>query len=314
VPATGTDATGPSGHELYLREPSPREPYLREPDGRGLQLGRVLARGFDGRSETSLDPDLRVFVSDLARPYGVPLREDLLRQGVGHSYGEMAEELLRQALPDGEPVDLLLLASAIPDVRPGRSTAVHLTRYCPGAPLAFAVNDQGPAAAFTALRIARDYQRTGACRRAAVLVLEQASLHYTPPVPVRVPDRHQAVVLVCEESPAAGMTIRQESSFAAGSVDEAVAGALGPLGPEAALLAGPGLGEPPDPGWGAAQTVFAPAGQPTTGVWSELALRWPEWRAQRRPVLVADYDPELRRLGLLTVHPAAVPAGSVVGW
>ncbi|QMU76572.1 2-hydroxy-acid oxidase [Streptacidiphilus sp. PB12-B1b] len=295
-----------------------REPYLREPDGRGLRISRVLSRAFDGRSETSLDPDLRVFVSDLARPYGVPLREDLLEQGVGHSYGEMAEGLLRESLPDGEPVDLLVLAVAIPDVRPGRSTAVYLSRYCPGAPLAFAVNDQGPAAAFTALRIAQDYQRTGAARRAAVLVLEQASLHYTPPVPVRVPDGHRAVLLVCEESPVTELSIRQESQVAPGSVAEAVADRLALLGPEAVLVAGPGVGAPPSgSGWGAERTVSAPAGQPMTGVWSELALGLPGWREQRRPVLVADYDPDLGRLGLLAVglptaptHRAAVDTAS----
>ncbi|QMU69451.1 2-hydroxy-acid oxidase [Streptacidiphilus sp. P02-A3a] len=272
-----------------------------------MRVSRVLARNFDGRSETSLDPDLRVFVSDLTRPYGVPLREDLLRAGVGHSYGEMAEGLLAQALPNGEPVDLLLLAFAIPDVRPGRSTAVHLTRFCAGTPLAFAVNDQGPAAAFTALRIVQDYQRTGGCRRAVVLVAEQASLHYTPAVPVRVPDVHCAVALVCEESATPELTVHQETTKA-GSVAQAVAGRLAALGPEAVLLAGSGLDGIVDPDL---PTVLAPAGQPTTGVWSQLATRLPGWREQRRPVLVADYDPALGRLSLVGVQP--VPAAATAG-
>jgi len=284
----------------------PGAPYPGAARTPGVRVSRVLARDFDGRSETSLDPDLRVFVSDLTRPYGVPLREDLLRAGVGHSYGEMAEGLLAEALPDGEPVDLLVLAFAIPDVRPGRSTAVHLSRFCAGTPLAFAVNDQGPAAAFTALRIVRDYQRTGGCRRAVVLVAEQASLHYTPGVPVRVPDVHCAVALVCEESTADELAVHQESSVAAEPAARLVAARLSALGPEAVLLAGAGLGDAVGAPVG---TVVASAGQPTTGVWSELAGRLPGWRERRRPVLVADYDPVLRRLSMVGIQPSPAATG-----
>ena len=290
-------------------DPYVRQAYLGGPPLPGVRVRRVLARRFDGRSETSLDPDLRVFVSDLTRPYGVPLREDLLREGVGHSYGEMAEGLLREALPDGDPVDLLVLAFAIPDVRPGRSTAVHLSRFCAGSPLAFAVNDQGPSAAFTALRIVRDYQRTGGCRRGVVLLVEQASLHYTPPVPVQVPDHHSAVVLVCEESDRAELTVYQESMASARSAAESVAERLALLGPEGVLVAGAGLDLPAD---GRARTVVAPAGQPTTGVWSELAAGLPGWREQQRPVLVADHDPVLGRLGLVEFDPVGVATGERV--
>ena len=290
-------------------DPYVRQAYLGGPPLPGVRVRRVLARRFDGRSETSLDPDLRVFVSDLTRPYGVPLREDLLREGVGHSYGEMAEGLLQEALPDSEPVDLLVLALAIPDVRPGRSTAVHLSRFCAGSPLAFAVNDQGPAAAFTALRIVRDYQRTGGCRRGVVLLVEQASLHYTPPVPVQVPDHHSAVVLVCEESDRAELTVYQESMASARSAAESVAERLALLGPEGVLVAGAGLDLPADV---RARTVVAPAGQPTTGVWSELAAGLPGWREQQRPVLVADHDPVLGRLGLVEFDPVGVATGERV--
>ncbi|MBC3841529.1 hypothetical protein GXW82_18310 [Streptacidiphilus sp. 4-A2] len=209
-------------------------------------------------------------------------------------------------------MDLLVLALAIPDVRPGRSTAVHLSRFCAGSPLAFAVNDQGPAAAFTALRIVRDYQRTGGCRRAVVLVAEQASLHYTPPVPVRVPDRHVAVALVCEESSAPELTVHQATSVQPESVAGLVAGQLAVLGAEAVLVAGAGLPGTAQAGAAAARSVDAPAGQPLTGVWSELAARLPQWRSQGRPVLVADYDPVLGLLGMAGFHPAADPGSAPV--
>ena len=274
------------------------------PERRGLRVARVVAKDFDGRSETSLDPDLRVFVSDLTRPYGLDLREDLLRGGAGHSYGEMAEALLAEALPAGEPVDLLVLAFSSPDVRPGRSAAVHLSSLCPGAPLAFAVCDQGPAAAFTALRIASDYSRSGACRRAVVLAVEQTALHHRPAEPVALPDRHCAVVLVCEQTDAEEVVVRQSSGPVADSAPAQVCSERAALGPETALILGPelalGAGAP-------GPVVAARPGQPFTGVWTELAARLPGWRAERRPVLVADLDRRLGRLSTVALPVGAAP-------
>lgn len=267
----------------------------------GLRISRVLSRDFDGRSETSLDPDLRTFVSDLTRPYGVPLREDLLREGVGHSYGEMAEGLLREALPDGaEPVDLLVMAFDVPDVRPGRSTSVHLSSFCPGTPLAFAICDQGSAAAFTALRIASDYLATGAARRAVVLLAEQTALHHLPPEPVRLPDRHCAVVLVCEraEEDTPSVTVRQQSGPELDPLGTVRTEAK-ELGPGTAVLLSHGLAVSEEAAQGR-------GGQPLTGVWTELAARLPVWQAEGRAVLVADLDRGLGRLSTLTL-PGADP-------
>ena len=256
----------------------------------GLGVARVLSRDFDGRSETSLHPDLRVFVSDLVGPDGPALREDLLERGVGHAYGEMGEVLLRAALAPDERVDLLIVAFDVPDVQPGRANAVHLSRFCPGSPLAFAVCDQGTSAAFTALRIASDYGRTGGIRRAVVLVMEQTALHHVPERPVPLPDRHRGVAIVCERSEEAGMTVRQSSGPDLGPDlgAELVRTERKALGPDAAVLLGADV---------------AP-GQPLTGVWTELAARLPGWRAEGRPVLVADLD---RRLGRLSTLALAVP-------
>lgn len=270
--------------------------------GPGFGVTRVLSRYVDGRSETSLDPDLRVFVSDLVRPYGLPLREDLLRQGVGHSYGEMGAALLGAELPPDEPVDLLVVAFDVPDVRPARSTAVYLSRFCPGEPLAFAVCDQGPAAAFTALRIAAAYAATGDCRRAVVLLAEQTALHHVPDQPVALPDRHCVVALVCEPTEAGTMTVRQHSGSDLGPGEGPELGAellrteRKALGPDAAVVLGPALAPPPGTG----------RNQPLTGVWTDLAAGLPGWRAERRPVLVADLDRRLGRLSTL-VLPAPLP-------
>src|SRR5438309_1780009 len=96
-----------------------------------VYLRRVVARDFPEPARTAADPGhrarLREYLSDLAAPYGVALREAMFAGPHGHSYGEMAEALLRDLLSGGEAVDLLVLAFAVPDIRPGRATATYLS-------------------------------------------------------------------------------------------------------------------------------------------------------------------------------------------
>ncbi|MFI5529957.1 hypothetical protein ACIA8O_15585 [Kitasatospora sp. NPDC051853] len=266
-------------------------------DRRGPRVTRALAAGFDGRSEASLHPDLRTFLGDLVRPYGLPLREDLLAEGAGHDYGEMAAGLLGKVLAEDEPADLLILAFSSHDVRPAAPSALHLSRHCPGQPTAFAVCDQGSAAAFTALRLAAAHQRTGGSRRAVVVLAEQSVLHYETPGPAVLPERHQAVVLVCEEGAGEGLRVRQEAQPDGPAALSSVLAAHRELGPGARLLLASGLGADGVPD----DAVAAPPGQPFTGVWSLLAdhlARHPEGGG---PLLVADHDRQLGRLSTLTL-------------
>ncbi len=279
-------------------------------EARGLRVTRAVAAGFDGRSEASLHPDLRTFVGDLVRPYGLPLREDLLSEGVGHDYGQMAEGLLGRALSADEPADLLILAFSSPDVRPGAPSALHLSRHCPGQPTAFAVCDQGSAAAFTALRIAAAHHRTGGCRRAVVVLAEQSALHYEAPEPVGLPEEHRAVVLVCEEGAGAGMRIRQEAQPDGSQALRSVLADHRELGLGAGLLlaaelaadlAGAARPADSDP-HGAPEAVgTARPGQPFTGVWTLLADRLAQRPEAAGPLLVADHDRRLGRLSTLSL-------------
>ncbi|MER7706752.1 hypothetical protein ABTX81_28130 [Kitasatospora sp. NPDC097605] len=264
-------------------------------------LTRVLTRYADGRSERSLDPDLRVFVSDLVRPYGLALREDLLAEGVGHAYEELAAGLLAEALGPDEPADVLIQAFDSPDVRPGAPTSLALSRSCAGTPVALALCDQGTAGAFGALRAVDAYRRTGFARRAVVVLAEQTALHYEPAAPVTLPDRHCAVVLVCEPAPGEELAVRQDTGADAESAAEEVRRQAKELGEGAAVLLSAALEVP------GLDAVRAPAGQPFTGVWSALAERLPAWRAERRPVLVADLDPRLGVLSTLTLRAGPKP-------
>jgi hypothetical protein len=261
---------------------------------RRLHIRAVARRVFDappaiaGRPEHP--PHLREYLSDLVRPYGLSLRDGL----EGHSYGEMAAALIGELVEPDQPVDLLVVAFAIPDVRPGRATATYLSHLCPGRPLAFAVCDQGGAAAFTGLRLVREYARSGGCQRALLLVLEQAGLAYDTGLPVDVPDAHTAVALLCDDDGAARVeSIHQHADVAAGRAPGLFAHGLSaaPAAADLRLIVTEGLAGA-HPG---ARVV--PAGRPHTGVWWELA------DALQRPgrVVLAAHDQHLRYLCLSTI-------------
>ncbi len=276
------------------------------PEGAPLRLSRVLSLEVPGRSEASLDPDLRVFAADLARPYGLALREEALIEGRGHAFTEMGEQLIRQLVPAEEPVDLLILVFAVPDVQPGRAASVYLSSVCPGQPLAFALCDQGAAGAFSALRIAREYLRSGDCRRALVLIAEQAELHYEPARPTVLPDRHTIVGLLCTADGAPEVAeVRERTGVDAQAVGPLLA-ELWQESPRAVAVLGPGLAAQPEPT--DRQVTRARAGAPFTGIWSELARGLPGWREQRLPVLLAEYDADLGYLCSARLDP--VPAGA----
>jgi 4-hydroxymandelate oxidase len=303
---------------------------------------RIERRRFDGPGHGRPGSDerafLREYMSDLARPYGLALRErvrggpgllegaDLLggdgpREGTGllegagllegeggHRYEEMAEELIAALVPLERPVDLVVLAFAVPDVRAGRTTASYRGRACPGDPLAFAVCDQGPSAAFTGLRLIRELSRTGGCRRSLLLILEQPCLPYQLSAPIVLPAQATGVGLLCDTSgPARLVADRQHTAVPPEGLDALLAVELADLcaGPApVTLVLGDGLAGYPVPSVHRVRT--APAGQPSTGVWWALA---DELDTAGRVVLV-EYDPAL---GYLCLAAFEVGAGPVLG-
>jgi hypothetical protein len=260
-------------------------------------------------------------VGDLVAPYGVALRPDV---SGGHSYGEMLAGLIGDlVVPSAEPVDALILGFAVPDVWPDRATATYLSHVCPGSPLAFAVCDQGIAAGFTALRLARDYAASGGCRRVLVALAEQTRLDYDPPAPAlaSVPDRHAAFAMLCGAGPVPAPVARRPGGdgppllravrvlpgVPAAKVPGILHRELAALPSESGeekrtLVLGQGLAgltsaDAPDlqpvPGW---RPVPLAPGQPLTGAWREFAA----WAAlpDRGSLAIADYDPGLRYLCL----------------
>ena len=261
VHAMTPPATGPASGTVYVNRMVHRAFHR---DGEFLRAPRHRA-------------NVRVYLSDLLRPYGLTLDEERFEAGTGQSYGEMAVELI-EAVVD-EPVDVLVLAFAVPDVWPGRATATYLSHVCPGAPLAFAVCDQGTAGAYTGLRLVRDYLLSGAARRALLLTVEQSTVHYDPPGAAPIPTGAAGVAVLCALAPT-GPDARRLDSVSVRP--HATPTDLADPPPGATLIAGAGLDQ-------------ARAGQPYTGAWAGLAATTTT-TAATGTVVLADYDPALRYL------------------
>ncbi len=287
-------------------------------DGPGAWLPLPLTgagrREFPGASAAALDPALRGYLADMVRPYGLTLRHELFERASGHSYGEMAGALLTETLPAGRQLDLLVLGFSMHDVIPGRSTAAYLSGLCPGNPLAFAICDAGAAAPFTALRVIADYARTGSCRRAALVVVEQATMHYEPAAPAAAPAANAAVALLFGESGSVRIgAVRQHADVARADALPLLVGQLAALAgrrEDITVITGNGLASLA--GWAAWPARLAglagdwrlraaPPGQPCTGVCWELAGYLPQCAADGRLILLADYEPVLKYLCLTAI-------------
>lgn len=259
--------------------------------GTGLTLRRVAHNGEDGDSPLAADPALRPYLTDLAATHGLSLREDVL--GTGQAYAELAVPVIDAVTSPEEPVDLLVLVYGVPDVQPGRNVALWLAAHCPGEPLAFAVADQGTAAAFTALRLAADFAATGECARALVVVAEQTAVPYPLTTPAPVPDRHCAVALLLDGGPAE-VEVRTHPALPPEAVGAVLAAEVAELTGDreaVTLVLGPGVGAVPETA--GARVLRAAPGLPHTGLWARLADAQPGSH-----LVVADYD---QALGYLCV-------------
>ncbi|MFC4857882.1 hypothetical protein [Actinophytocola glycyrrhizae] len=276
--------------------------------GTGLALRRVVHRGHAGPpladSALAAHPTLRPYLTDLTATRGLALREEVL--GTGQAYVELAAPVVEAVTSPDEPVDLLVLAYGVPDVQPGRNAALQLAAHCPGHPLAFAVCDQGPAAAFTALRLAADYAATGACTRAVLVVAEQTAVPYALTTQAPVPDRHAAVALLLEGGPAPA-DVRGHPALPQEAVGAVLAAEVAELTGErtgVTLVLGPGLGAVP--GVRADEVLLGAPGLPYSGSWARLADGAPG-----RFVVIADYDPALGYLCVAGLEPGPRPTARV---
>ena len=282
---------------------------------------RASRRSFTGPADFLADPGnrarVRVYLADMARPYGRVVRaEDFaepLSSALGQSYGEMAAELIGSVVSADEPVDVLVLAFSIHDLRPGRQTAAYLSHVTPGTPMAFAICDQGSAAAFSGLRIAGEYASSAAVRRALLIVVEQAALPYDGGA--AVPAHHRAVAMLFGDGPVLSgdgpqlrvTAVRQHPGVPPGCVASLAATELAEL-TAGCQATGVVLGDALATLWtapAAGRVRVMPPGQPSTGVWWGLIDELAGQDGHPGTVVVADYDAQLRYLCLCAFGTAA---------
>lgn len=300
---------------MFVTRP-PAGPPLR----RDLHLVRAVRRSFTGPAEFLADPGnqarVGTYLADMAGAYACEIAPAApgAPPVLGHSYGEMAEALIGSAVSADEPVDLLVLAFSVHDVRPGRQTAAYLSHITPGAPMAFAVCDQGSAAAFSGLRAAREYAASAGVRRALLIVVEQAALPYRCPVPV--PARHRGVAMLYGESakPRARVAdVRQHPGIRPGDVPGPAAADLAEWAAgqhEVGLVLSDALGRVWTPPAGSRVRVMPP-GQPSTDVWWGLIGELSSDGGPPDLLVAADYDPGLGYLCLTAFDTR--PRGSEAG-
>ena len=157
--------------------------------------------------------------------------------------------------------------------------------------MSFAICDQGSASPFTGLRVLGDY----GVRRALLIVVEQAALPYESVA--ATPAAHRGVAMLYEEGQGTRVTeVRQYPDVSPDAVPEVARLEVAELSaghPGARLVLSDSLARvwPDHP-----DHTPAPAGQPTTGVWWQVA------GAREGAVLVGDYDRELRYLCFAVVE------------
>ena len=305
-------------------------PPAGPPVSHDLHLVRAGRRTFTGSAEFLAEAENRArvgeYLADLGRPYGRNVPAALFGEppspDLGQSYGEMAGTLIGSVVPADEPADLLVLAFSVHDLRPGRQTAAYLSHLTPGEPMAFAVCDQGSAAAFSGLRIACEYAASAGLRRALLVVAEQAALPYD--APVALPSQHRAVAMLFASGSGSSRPASSRPASSRPGGDSAVGPARVaglcqhpgvPPGDVAALAAadlaglaagyhavGLVLSATVAAFWtapAAGQVRVMPPGQPSTDVWWGLIDEFAgDADPASRPdlLVVADYDPYLRYL------------------
>ena len=296
---------------MFVARPPATPP--RRPD---LHLVRAVGATFTGPAEFLADPGNRArvgeYLADMARPYGREVPAALFGEpsspARGHSYGEMAQALIGPAVLADEPVDLLVLAFSVHDLRPGRQTAAYLSHLTPAAPMAFAICDQGSAAAFSGLRIIDAYASSAGIRRALLIVVEQADLPYD--CPVTLPEQHRGVAMLYADGamsqaqasqPQARVSgMRQHPGARPGDVGGLADADLAELAAghrEVSLVLSDSLAAT----WtapAAGRVRVMPPGQPSTAVWWGLIDELTGDAGHPDLVVAADYDPGLRYLSL----------------
>lgn len=256
--------------------------------------------------------------SERCAPYQVTVDPDRPLPGNRNSFSQMSADMIELLRDQGDP-GLIVIAHATPDSDPSISIAGYLQHRLGGDPLVFAISDQGRVAPFTALRIAQDWARNGACRATAVIAADQATLAYADPALGHLDTAadHAVGLLLTTDGTVPLLAVRQLPATAPSQVGAVVADAVAEFGSVVPLIVvtGQAVGPGVVPAWTNAQARRVPGDQHCTALWSVVADELTgvgqhrEGRPNLRPrgrVLAVDYEPALRLLSLAVFDPPPV--------
>ncbi|WP_050514581.1 hypothetical protein [Streptomyces rimosus] len=257
-----------------------------------LRLAGAAHRAFTGRPAAPADPFLARIYSDMAELYGTAFDRERFEHANRNTFTDMARVLLDVLPPVPDAVDLVVVASAVPDFDPRESVVSYLTEALPGTPQSFALSDQGDAAPYTALRLAGQYAAEEQAGRVLLTVFDQTTVPANPGPPRQGTDARDgaAALLLSAEGSGAPTGVRQYGGLTREDAHALLRESL-PGGP-ATLLLGGGLD---------AERVAVPSGVtverasaefPCSGAWGLLADQLPHFAGQRLPVFLADFVPQ----------------------
>jgi hypothetical protein len=267
----------------------------------GVHVSRVVHQVFTERTQPvfGLDAGLaQILIERLGR--GGEL--DSCLASLGNSFISMSEALLGELPGELPDLDAVLLAYHSPDLYRSDVAGCYLADRLPGTPVPCSLAASGPGAVFLALRVADGMCRLGELNWAALFGYDQNAVGRETGGPSR--SRPDAAVL---------LQLGARGEAAVTELDEAAAGGPGEPGPALALaqaldrhpgagvIAGAGLAAVLD-GFDADGRVETATMPWSTGVWDEVARRWPP----RQPVLLADYEPAGGRLYTALLMPAGL--------
>lgn len=259
-----------------------------------LRLTGAVHRAFDGRPTAPADPFLVRIYTDMAELYGTTFDRERLERAHRNTFSRMAEGLLDALPPLEDPLDLVVVASTEPDFDPRQSAVAYLSEKVPGAPLGFALSDQGEAAPYTALRLAGEYAAAGQADRVLVTAMDQTTTPADPQPPRQGADARDgaAALVLSAEGHGAPTDVRQYAGLTPDEVHTRLRAVLDDG--VTTLIAGAGLApERITPPSGARPEVVRPSPEfPCSGVWGLLAERLPDFIRDGGTVVVADYVPQ----------------------
>ncbi len=247
----------------------------------------VLAARRFPPGDQPLDDPSRMFLEGLLPKFG--LGTERLAAARGRDYLSMMTELV-QDHTDDQPVDLTVVAHAVPDFSAAQLAGIGAAGATPGATTMFGVSDGGRVTSFMALRLAARFAARQHIDRVAVLVADQACLPYDTgsDTSTRVDADAAALLLLSRGAGPRPLRLARRSTRGLTSeravelVHDELVGA-GPAPSVTILGAGcpdwaPGDGSP---------VTRAPEGLPAVGVWETAAALRP---SSTSPLLALEVD------------------------